>query len=455
MKTFENELRCLRSYLLLDIPMTRTLLAVLAAMMLVLAGCSTAIPGADQTPNGGDAQDTPAAGDGSTATGSDSGSLTFYVSDEENAIGDFEHLNVTITKVGFHKTGSEGEYEADEEDADAEGTETPNATETPEATPTPNATETATPTPEPENSSKGKGKGKPTETATPEESSGPAVVENETETPEPTATTTPNATATPTPNATATPTADTDEAEPEADEDGQSGWVEHEVERTVDLTELQGSNSAELERFDLESGEYSKVFIYVSEVEGTLKNGEKVTVKLPSNKLHLKEGFTIGNGEDVEFVYDITVVKAGNSGRYIIKPVVSESGTDVPITRVEAESDDGDLHAKFLGPVTPGEDARVQVRAADSPAENATVTVGEETYETDSKGIATIAVPDDAEELDVEVSYENSTVELEADLGVGDDVESDDSETEADDENPGKSGEKGKKDLDTAPWTAA
>lgn len=46
--------------------------------------------------------------------GSDDGD--FYVSDEENAVGNFAHLNVIITRVGFQRTGGNG---AESDSADA------------------------------------------------------------------------------------------------------------------------------------------------------------------------------------------------------------------------------------------------------------------------------------------------------------------------------------------------
>jgi hypothetical protein len=43
-------------------------------------------------------------------------------------------------------------------------------------------------------------------------------------------------------------------------------------------------------------------------------------------------------------VFDISVFEAGNSGKYILKPVVGESGTgdDVEIRDVDEEDDEGD-----------------------------------------------------------------------------------------------------------------
>jgi hypothetical protein len=150
------------------------------------------------------------------------------------------------------------------------------------------------------------------------------------------------ATATESPNTT-TPTitavkdeTETEEAEDDESEDGR--WVTREVNATtVDLTRLRGANATLVERFDLPAGEYDQVRLEVSETEGVLKDGSTTEVKLPSERLTLTREFTVGDGEEVDFVYDVTVHKAGNSGKYVLRPVASESGTDVPIERVDGE----------------------------------------------------------------------------------------------------------------------
>jgi hypothetical protein len=97
---------------------------------------------------------------------------------------------------------------------------------------------------------------------------------------------------------------------------------------TVDLVELQDTNATAIWSGQLADGEYTKVFIYVSDVEGILNEdieGE-YTIKLPGGKLHISQLFDVIDGEVTEFVYDITVVKAGESGQYIIQPQIAESG---------------------------------------------------------------------------------------------------------------------------------
>jgi len=288
---------------------------------------------ADESADADDADDengTETESDGETADSSNSGqsSMDFYLSDEEHAMGDFAHLNVTVTKVGLQRGGESG------------------------------------------------------------------------------------------------------------------GWVETDVDdRTVDLTTLPGANATKLGTFGVENGTYTKVFVYVDGIDATLENGDSATVKLPSSKLQLKTEFTVGNGEEVDFVYDMSVFKAGNSGKYILKPVVSESGTgdEVPIEDVDESSDDDSdesseapaLNASFVGNVTAGGNATVEVTRNGSAVENATVEItqeidGEETtetYSTDANGTVTFAVDANATELSVEVT-------------AGDDGEAEldrEFETEADD----------------------
>jgi len=368
------------------------------AAVLVLAGCSGAAPGGTADPA---ADDDGTLADGETPIGGssgDGGTVTFYISDEENAIDDFEHLNVTVTKVGLHRTG-----DVEDDDETATATETPNTTGTALAT-----------------------------TA-------------ETEAAE----------------------ADEEDEADEADGEGDAEWVEYEVNRTVDLTELKGANATKLDVLAAPNGTYDKVFVHVDGIDATLKNGESVNVKLPSNKLQINKGFAIGDGEAVSFVFDLSVHEAGNSGKYILKPVIGESGTsdEVDIEDVdeddeddedereedddrddeeaddrddeaeteeeaetenesETESESGDataeLTAEFQGPVRAGEDATLKVTGADGPVANASVAVdGEDVGTTDDAGTITFAVPADAEELEVEVTKGDAELELTRDLGGG------------------------------------
>ena len=115
---------------------------------------------------------------------------------------------------------------------------------------------------------------------------------------------------------------------------GSDGWLEFEPEiAEVDLVLLQGDRAQEIWRGDIPAGEYGKVFIYVDAVRGVLRESEQgIEVKLPSGKLQMAMPFHVGAETVTSFTYDLTVVAAGgprNDPKYILKPVVNESGIEV------------------------------------------------------------------------------------------------------------------------------
>jgi hypothetical protein len=120
----------------------------------------------------------------------------------------------------------------------------------------------------------------------------------------------------------------------------------------VNLTDLQGNRAQEIWRGDVPEGEYSKVFLEVSRVSGILwDGGEEVEIKLPSGKLQISKPFTVKSGEVTNFVYDLTVVKAGKSGQYILKPQIGQSGADQDFIRVEPEKQPEDNSKSMGGPI--------------------------------------------------------------------------------------------------------
>jgi len=146
----------------------------------------------------------------------------------------------------------------------------------------------------------------------------------------------------------------------------------------------------------------------------------------------------VGNGERVDFVFDITVFEAGNSGKYVLKPVASESGTDVPIEDVDEDrAGEAELDVSVIGNATAGENVTVEVTRDGEPVDNATVEYGDDaTVRTDANGTATVAVPADGE-LELEASYENGETEaegeLELELGESESEDDESEETEASD----------------------
>lgn len=342
--------------------MRKTLITLLVAAMLVLAGCSA------QSGGGGDATpESDAATTEAAADDRDDGTVSMYLSDERNAIDQFERLNVTVTAVSLQS--AEARAEADVE-------------------------------------------------------------------------------------ANATADADADGASGEANASGEAGasleagWRTHAVdERSVDLTRLQGENATRLGNLSVASGEYAAVRLEVTEVEGTLKSGERVNVKLPSNGLVLTEAFTVGADGETAFVFDATVFEAGGSGKYVLKPVASESGTEQPIrlvdggaagasAAVEGGANASDTEANgntSVGVnVTAGANASddlavevvetslsgvvVAITDAGEPVTGATVAVnGEVAGETDADGRVTVPLPEDPV-ADVTVDTGEATLETTIDL---------------------------------------
>lgn len=126
-----------------------------------------------------------------------------------------------------------------------------------------------------------------------------------------------------------------------SENDTESGeWIERNVSGTYDLTELRGENATALGALDLPNGTYDNVFVHVSAVNGTLDDGSHPDVKLPSSKLHVRENFTVGAGEDSHFVFDVMVHETGN-GKYVVRPNVGDSGKGKPVAETDARATRG------------------------------------------------------------------------------------------------------------------
>ena len=105
------------------------------------------------------------------------------------------------------------------------------------------------------------------------------------------------------------------------------GWIYLDMDpETVDLTLLIGDNATEVFEGRVASGNYTKVVLYTENVTGVLLDGTSVNITLPSEKLQISKTFTLSDDMTVNFVFDIAVVKAGKSGKYILKPQIAESG---------------------------------------------------------------------------------------------------------------------------------
>lgn len=177
---------------------------------------------------------------------------------------------------------------------------------------------------------------------------------------------------------------------------------------TVDLRPLEGPNSLVLWSGNITPGDYDKVFLYVDNVTGVLNNGQTMEIKLPSNKLQISMPFTVNN-EIVNFVYDVTVVRAGESGKYLLRPQLAESGANQAFKEVRLKETEergkskeaqSKLRIRVEGQLDPGKQPTVTVTDDGTPAADATVTInGREHGTTDADGRLKITLPHTSDEL--------------------------------------------------------
>ncbi|MFW6057212.1 MAG: DUF4382 domain-containing protein, partial [Chloroflexota bacterium] len=111
----------------------------------------------------------------------------------------------------------------------------------------------------------------------------------------------------------------------------EEGIIEHQFDTPVhlNLAPLIDENAIALWQGNVPEGTYTKVFLYVDEVHGLLTSEEAIEIKLPSNKLHVNAPVTVADeAEDelTEYVFDVSVHRAGASGMYVLTPQVTESG---------------------------------------------------------------------------------------------------------------------------------
>jgi hypothetical protein len=185
------------------------------------------------------------------------------------------------------------------------------------------------------------------------------------------------------------------------------------AERTIDLVQLRELNATEIWCGNLTEGWYTMVVLDVGSVIGTLHSGgEQVNVTAPSGTLKINKPFVVTNTSQTTFVFDISVVSAGGSGKYNLKPVIGESGAGQPFHLVA----EGELTLQVVeGDVTPGGNITVLVTLGGDPVEGALVTVNdEEVGTTNETGYISFHVPD-AEELVIKAT---TLDELEGELEI-------------------------------------
>lgn len=118
--------------------------------------------------------------------------------------------------------------------------------------------------------------------------------------------------------------------------------IEFDERPTVDLTQVKGDRAISVLEENLEARNYTGVHLQVSNVSASI-DGEQADVKIPSERLKINKEFEIAPNSTTSFVFDINVVRRGQSGSYNLLPVISESGVagqDVEVEEVEPNRPD-------------------------------------------------------------------------------------------------------------------
>lgn len=139
--------------------------------------------------------------------------------------------------------------------------------------------------------------------------------------------------------------ADDSETEDDDEDEDSEGFVEFDLDSaTIDLTEVLGDRAISVLDGELEEGRYSGIELRVASAEGVV-DGETVDVKVPSNRLRIVKPFEIAADEELDFVFDINVIKKGPRNGYNLLPVIGKSGVagkDVDVEEVESEDSEDD-----------------------------------------------------------------------------------------------------------------
>jgi len=269
----------------------------------LLAGCATRSDtdsggtgdGTDDTDggtdDGTDGEDTQESGTDDGADDTDDanvGTFRLLISDQPTAIDDFDSLDVSFDQARIFRGDSEDEEEEEEEEEEDEEAENE------------------------ENGTDGENNDENSEEESEDEEESEENSEEESE------------------------------DEDDEDDEDQRGFSTIDLDgENVDLTEVVGEKAIGVFEGELEKGRYSKIELHVAEVDGIV-DGDSVEVKVPSEKLQIVKPFEVRADEELSFVFDINVVKKGQTGEYNLLPVISKSGVsgeDVEVEEIDDEDD--------------------------------------------------------------------------------------------------------------------
>ncbi|MCH8230565.1 MAG: thrombospondin type 3 repeat-containing protein, partial [Chloroflexi bacterium] len=169
-------------------------------------------------------------------------------------------------------------------------------------------------------------------------------------------------------------------------------------------------------------------------------DGCSISVKLPSGRFEWEPrdtqgelaGFTVGSGQVVNFVYDLTVVRRGPPGNhdYLVQPEIGETGPNQPfVESMGPEREDGgksttaeageveatELTVQVEGQTQAGIVVTVIVTGADGGAvPGAEVQLNGEVFgTTDGEGELPVTIPEGAQELEIKATANGAAGELE------------------------------------------
>jgi len=128
--------------------------------------------------------------------------------------------------------------------------------------------------------------------------------------------------------------------EEDVDQSDERTYYEYDELQEADLVELQDGNSALVDERELETGTYAYLQLDVAGVDATLADGGEADVGTPGEApLQFKEPFEIREGKRTTFTADVTPVKRGGTGSYLLQPVAS--GTEVSYSETAEETTSG------------------------------------------------------------------------------------------------------------------
>ncbi|MDO9551677.1 DUF4382 domain-containing protein [Rhodonellum sp.] len=115
-------------------------------------------------------------------------------------------------------------------------------------------------------------------------------------------------------------------------EENDAAWIninQQSENQKINLLSLVGNNDVFLGGVEVPSGEISQIRLVLGSDNYIIQNGKKIELKTPSAQqsgLKLKISQKLQPGVDHDLVLDFdagkSIVKAGNSGQYILKPVI-------------------------------------------------------------------------------------------------------------------------------------